>query len=79
MKDNFDTALKVGRPVAHKALEEGKHYVASECPLAAKHVVQGMKMLDAEKTKVSAASHPVEILATAYGLIPDGSDQKDKS
>jgi glycerol-3-phosphate dehydrogenase subunit C len=75
MKDNFDTALKVGRPVARKALEEGKHYVASECPLAAKHVVQGMKTLDAENTKVSAASHPVEILAAAYGFLPD---EKDK-
>jgi hypothetical protein len=34
-----------------------------------------MKTLDAENTKVSAASHPVEILAAAYGFLPD---EKDK-
>lgn len=76
LKDNFDTALKVGRPVARKALEEGKAYVASECPLAAKHVVQGMKMLDAEGTKVEHSSHPVEIFARAYGLGPKDKEGK---
>jgi glycerol-3-phosphate dehydrogenase subunit C len=68
---NFDTALKVGRPVARRALEEGKAYVASECPLAAKHVVQGMKMLDPAAVKVERSSHPVEIFARAYGLLPE--------
>ncbi|MFM2129972.1 MAG: hypothetical protein RL477_1518 [Pseudomonadota bacterium] len=68
LKDNFDTALKVGKPVARKALEDGKAYVASECPLAAKHVVQGMKMIDASKVRVEAPSHPIEIFARAYGI-----------
>jgi len=68
LKKNFDTALKVGRPVARKALEDGKAYVASECPLAAKHVVQGMNMLDKENVKVAKPSHPIEIFARAYGI-----------
>ncbi|MGE0651181.1 MAG: heterodisulfide reductase-related iron-sulfur binding cluster, partial [Alphaproteobacteria bacterium] len=71
MKDNFDTALKVGRPVARRALEEGKAYVASECPLAAKHVVQGMKVLDADQVKIEHSFHPIEIFARAYGLMPE--------
>lgn len=74
MKDNFDTALKVGRPVARRALEESKAYVASECPLAAKHVVQGMKILDSDQVKVERSSHPVEIFARAYGLLPEDSE-----
>jgi glycerol-3-phosphate dehydrogenase subunit C len=76
LKENFDTALKVGKPVARKALEEGKAYVASECPLAAKHVVQGMNMLDAEKVKIEAPSHPIEIFARSYGFGAGGPDKK---
>ncbi len=68
LKKNFDTALKVGRPVARRALDEGKGHVASECPLAAKHVVQGMKILDGENAKAAGPRHPIEILAAAYGI-----------
>jgi glycerol-3-phosphate dehydrogenase subunit C len=50
-------------------LEDEKAMVASECPLAGKHVVQGMVALDSDKTKVTRALHPVEILARAYGLV----------
>ena len=68
-KDNYPVALKVGRPVARRALEEESAFLASECPLAGKHVVQGMQALDAHRTKVTHAHHPVEILARAYGFI----------
>ena len=70
LKKNFDTALKVGRPVARKAVEENRHYVASECPLAAKHVVQGMRMLEGDRVPVDRPRHPIEIFAAAYGLAP---------
>ncbi|HEX9809731.1 MAG TPA: heterodisulfide reductase-related iron-sulfur binding cluster [Alphaproteobacteria bacterium] len=68
LKRNFETALKVGRPVARRALEEGKRYLVSECPLAAKHVVQGMRALDGEKVEVDRPRHPIEIMARAYGI-----------
>lgn len=67
-KDNYPVALKVGRPVARRALDNESAMVASECPLAGKHLVQGMVALDADKTKVTRAFHPVEILARAYGI-----------
>ena len=67
MKVNFETALKVGRPVARNALKNGKTYVASECPLAGMHIVQGMKKLDAGAA-VERAPHPIELFARAYGL-----------
>ena len=46
MKQNFDTAIKVGRPVARRAAEAGKSHVVSECPLAGAHIRQGMELLD---------------------------------
>lgn len=67
-KENFDTALKVGRPVARTAAEQGKAYIASECPLAGKHVVQGAQKLADGGLKVDHSTHPIEIFAKAYGL-----------
>src|SRR5205823_4321654 len=42
MKDNFETGLKVGRPVARQALRDGNPFLAAECPLAGMHILQGM-------------------------------------
>ncbi len=67
-KENYPVALKVGRPVARQALDNGPALVASECPLAAKHVVQGMGVLDADIAKEVRAMHPIEIFARAYGI-----------
>jgi glycerol-3-phosphate dehydrogenase subunit C len=69
MKENFDTALKVGRPVARQAAEARKAFVASECPLAGMHVLQGMERIEAEgKLVPERAPHPIELFAQAYGL-----------
>jgi glycerol-3-phosphate dehydrogenase subunit C len=66
-KGNFQTALKVGRPVARQAISSGKTFIASECPLAGEHIVQGMERLDAEKAP-EHAWHPIQLFARAYGL-----------
>jgi len=70
MKDNFDVAIKVGRPATKKALESGAKYVVSECPLARDHMMQGIEKLDEEKARdsIQAVQHPIQILAQAYGL-----------
>jgi glycerol-3-phosphate dehydrogenase subunit C len=68
MKENFEVAIKVGRPVAKQAIDRGKANIASECPLAGAHIVQGMERLDANKAP-SAAPHPIELMARAYGLM----------
>jgi glycerol-3-phosphate dehydrogenase subunit C len=70
MKGNFDTALKVGRPVARKAVEKAPKYVVSECPLAGLHILQGMERL-AEKEDTPPeipvhAPHPIQLLAQSY-------------
>jgi len=68
MKGNFETALKVGRPVARQANDSGKTYLASECPLAALHIAQGIERLDGSGPPSASTLHPVELFARAYGL-----------
>ena len=71
MKGNFDTALKIGKPAARQALERGTPHVASECPLAGLHILQGMERIKAETGEGAVprgAPHPVELMARAYGL-----------
>ena len=68
MKDNFETALKVGKPAARQAKKAPSAYVASGCPLAAEHILQGMEALDGSKPNVEKATHPIELLAKAYGI-----------
>jgi glycerol-3-phosphate dehydrogenase subunit C len=69
--ENFETAVKVGRPAAQAALRNDAAHVASECPLAADHLLQVMELSaeDGQKPQPSRADHPIEILARAYGLM----------
>jgi glycerol-3-phosphate dehydrogenase subunit C len=72
MKENFDVAIKVGKPVARQAAKNAKAHLASECPLAGVHIRQGMEMLDGEATVPAAALHPIELMARAYGVPEEG-------
>ena len=67
--ENFETAVKVGKPAAQAAIKNDTSFVASECPLAADHLMQVMEMTAGEQTlKPSRADHPIELMARAYGL-----------
>ena len=65
---NFDTAMKVGAPVARQAAASGKALVTSECPLAGLHIAQGIESQGGTGAKPRLAGHPIMILAEAYGL-----------
>ncbi|HEX3065925.1 MAG TPA: heterodisulfide reductase-related iron-sulfur binding cluster [Dongiaceae bacterium] len=65
-KENFDVALKIGRPVARQAKDSGKRFVASECPLAGEHILQGIERQGG--TPPASAPHPIELFAQAYGI-----------
>ncbi len=67
MKENFETALKVGKNAARAALRNEDAYTVSECPLAADHLVQGMEREDASKAPEKGI-HPIELIAKSYGL-----------
>jgi len=68
MEGNFEVALKIGRPVARAAVNNENPFVASECPLAAPHIMQGIEKLAGDATLPTQA-HPVQLFARAYGLI----------
>lgn len=68
LEGNFETAVKVGRPVARQALKNAKPFLASECPLAGMHIVQEMEMLAEGETIPARSMHPIELVARAYGI-----------
>lgn len=68
MKENFEVALKVGKPVARQARQNKTAFVVSECPLARDHIIQGMERVDGEQpaTAVAPVQHPIQLFARAY-------------
>jgi glycerol-3-phosphate dehydrogenase subunit C len=71
MKENFPTALKIGKPVARQVSQSGKAFVASECPLAGVHIMQGVERFDAAAARPELVAHPIQLFARAYGLTPE--------
>ena len=76
--DTFDVALKVGKPVARKAADVIKNaedhqkqgFIASECPLAAAHIVQGVERLGSDAPQSPPRPyHPIEIFALSYDIL----------
>lgn len=68
MKDNFETGMKVGKPVMRDAAKAENKYIVSECPLAGMHILQGMERLDGAKVP-DRSPHPIELFAMAYGVL----------
>jgi glycerol-3-phosphate dehydrogenase subunit C len=72
VKPTHAVAMKIGRPVMRQTVTQARAHVASDCPLAGKHIVRGARELaEKEGTPLSVreAEHPIEIFARAYGLI----------
>jgi glycerol-3-phosphate dehydrogenase subunit C len=66
-KQNFDTAIKVGKPAARAIEKQNPDYVVSECPLAGPHLKQVLAAVDS-KTTPERIGHPIEVMVKAYGL-----------
>jgi Fe-S oxidoreductase len=58
----YDNSMKIGRPVFRLMGEADPAYVSSDCPIAGRHIRQGMGETKAEKR------HPITLLRIAYGL-----------
>ena len=65
MKTTHNLAKKIGRPTALQIKNKNNKYMASDCPLAGKHLNQLYKDTD---IKHDEALHPIELLAKAYRL-----------
>ncbi|MDH4094865.1 MAG: heterodisulfide reductase-related iron-sulfur binding cluster [Betaproteobacteria bacterium] len=63
-REYFDNSMKIGRPVFRQMAEPGPDYVSSDCPIAARHILQGM----AESAGKAEKAHPLTLLRKAYGI-----------
>lgn len=66
LKETRPLAVKVGRPAARAAAKADPDTICSDCPLAAKHLVQLVD--DLNENTPPEAKHPIEVFAAAYQL-----------
>jgi glycerol-3-phosphate dehydrogenase subunit C len=64
--ENFDRAVKVGKPAARNLIKTNPAIVVSECPLAGPHLRQVIAANG--QTPPERIGHPIEVVAKAYGL-----------
>lgn len=60
-KETRDKSVKIARPVVRKVDQQKPDYHASDCPMAATHIVNLAQSVD-------QATHPMTLLRMAYGL-----------
>jgi glycerol-3-phosphate dehydrogenase subunit C len=76
LNENFETAIKSGKPVARQALKNATRFVSSECPLAGMHIAQGMEIEAGTAVLPQRQLHPIELVARAYGIPGDWSGEE---
>lgn len=57
----YESSMKIGKPVFTRMAEGNPDVVSSDCPIAARHIVQGI-------AQGHARAHPLTLLCRAYGL-----------
>jgi Fe-S oxidoreductase len=63
-QEYFDNSMKIGRPVFRALAAAEPDYVSSDCPIAGRHLMQGM----GEDAKNAQKAHPLALLRKAYGI-----------
>jgi len=63
-REYYDNSMKIGRPVFRRMAEPGPDYVSSDCPIAGRHILQGM----GEEAGKAEKAHPLTLLRKAYGI-----------
>jgi glycerol-3-phosphate dehydrogenase subunit C len=69
VKKTRATAVKVGRPVFKAVAQQKRGHVASDCPLAAQHIVDHIHDGADGTAPKREPEHPIEIFARAFGLL----------
>ncbi len=60
-KEHFQMSMKIGRPVFNRMQENEPDYVSSDCPIASRHILQGMQ-------QTHPKAHPITLMRIGYGL-----------
>jgi len=63
-REFFDNSMKIGGPVFRQMAAPAPDYVSSDCPIAARHILQGMGADAGQAEK----AHPLTLLRKAYGI-----------
>jgi len=58
----FDSSMKIGQPVFRQMANGAPDYLSSDCPIAGRHIAQGIGSEAAQK------QHPLTLIRMAYGL-----------
>jgi glycerol-3-phosphate dehydrogenase subunit C len=58
----YENSMKIGRPVFRQMAESGPDHISSDCPIAARHIEQGMGETKAQRL------HPLSLLRKAYSI-----------
>jgi Fe-S oxidoreductase len=61
-KEYYANAMKIGRPVFRAMAGTDPDYISSDCPIAGRHIEQGMGATRARR------EHPLSLVRIAYGL-----------
>jgi Fe-S oxidoreductase len=61
-QEYFANSMKIGRPVFRAMAGTDPDYISSDCPIAGRHIEQGMGGTRAQR------AHPLALLRIAYGL-----------
>ncbi len=62
--EHYETSMKIGRPVFRQMAAADPDWVSSDCPIAARHIRQGM----GEEAQRGEKTHPLTLLRKAYGI-----------
>jgi glycerol-3-phosphate dehydrogenase subunit C len=65
-REYFALSMKIGKPVFKQMQAADPDFVSSDCPIAARHIMQGMD--DVSGTTRARKAHPLTLLRMAYGL-----------
>jgi Fe-S oxidoreductase len=65
-EEYFEQSMRIGRPVFRRMSEGQPDYISSDCPIAGRHIEQGIR--DAGTALTAQKAHPLTLLRKAYGL-----------
>jgi Fe-S oxidoreductase len=68
--EHYANSMKIGRPVFRQMASGAPDWISSDCPIAARHILQGIEeAADAEPAvKRPVKAHPLTLLRIAYGI-----------
>jgi Fe-S oxidoreductase len=68
--EHYANSMKIGRPVFRQMASGAPDWISSDCPIAARHILQGIEeAADADPAvKRPQKAHPLTLLRIAYGI-----------